>query len=762
MNIYKFYQGLAHILFFIRYCFGASNFHIASHIKVGFKVGVILECFIFALTLLHTHTTLTAAALAEDGGQPSLSATTSRTPTVSSPTVALPTVASPVATTPRSTSSARNSKYVLQIDWRSLEETLLSTKALNKPIFLLIEAPWNYENELFVQKTLTNPQVVELLNKHYLPVRLNAVDHPDIAAIYLKENYPSVTILTAERDLVTNFEGLKSPENLTVLLHEKKDNPRPVPIATIPNTTGSLSVGSVLVSEKERQLLINRLLTTLDLTAGGISASQKALPATLLRYLLANYSGFNQQTAVIQDFVKKTLSANFNLYDAVWGGVYRASALGRWNTPYYEKLASVQADNIIVYAMAYASLNNPAYQKAAIATGQYLKSHFKNPEGRYPEGLYIEGEYGFTNIDGKPKPETFFSYDERSRKLYDKPKQSDRVFTGTNFAIVEAFCALYVLTADKEWLAEAEQLAHRLLDSNNQDNSDFNGSIKPEQARNAAATEVGGNDITTAWGFRHLAGMGKTGLNKTDVIQPALQTTSQESAIPGTSSPMFIGDSLRAATALLTLYETTGNIYWREESRKVFYFISTTFVEETSVQTTAQTPLGQQMFGVVSSTRQASKHWFQRRTIEDNLGLFILAVRLYYYYPEASIKQALDTTKQFLLASISTNSPTSLLFADLLYRTRPLNYYFINTTGSEKDLAFFQDWIRSAASYTYPLKSITIGLSKETNYSYTQLNIGFPEFSKPVAYICQHHSCSLAIETPEELKGEADRILKRQ
>ena len=70
---------------------------------------------------------------------------------------------------------------------------------------------------------------------------------------------------------------------------------------------------------------------------------------------------------------KQTLTAQLQLIDPVWGGVYQYSTDGDWDHPHFEKIIQFQAENLRTYASAYALWKDPVCLK--IATGIHRFVH---------------------------------------------------------------------------------------------------------------------------------------------------------------------------------------------------------------------------------------------------------------------------------------------------------------------------------------------------------------------------------------------------
>ena len=77
----------------------------------------------------------------------------------------------------------------------------------------------------------------------------------------------------------------------------------------------------------------------------------------------------------------KPLSAQRNLFDPVWGGVYQYSTDGDWKHPHYEKLLQFQAENLRIYSLAYARWGDPQYLDDARQIRRYMQDFLTSPEG---------------------------------------------------------------------------------------------------------------------------------------------------------------------------------------------------------------------------------------------------------------------------------------------------------------------------------------------------------------------------------------------
>src|SRR5580692_3327219 len=97
-----------------------------------------------------------------------------------------------------------------------------------------------------------------------------------------------------------------------------------------------------------------------------------------------------------ETMAKQTLDAQLQLLDPVWGGVYQYSTDGVWTKPHFEKIMSVQAENLRIYAEAYAQWRDPKYLRAAQAIQRFLVTFLSSADGAFytsQDADVIEGQH---------------------------------------------------------------------------------------------------------------------------------------------------------------------------------------------------------------------------------------------------------------------------------------------------------------------------------------------------------------------------------
>jgi uncharacterized protein YyaL (SSP411 family) len=94
---------------------------------------------------------------------------------------------------------------------------------------------------------------------------------------------------------------------------------------------------------------------------------------------------------------RETLTAELQLMDPAWGGVYQYSTDGDWEHPHFEKIMQRQADDLRIYAEAYALWHDKTCLSAALRIRGFLKKFLTSPDGAFytsQDADLIPGQHG--------------------------------------------------------------------------------------------------------------------------------------------------------------------------------------------------------------------------------------------------------------------------------------------------------------------------------------------------------------------------------
>jgi uncharacterized protein YyaL (SSP411 family) len=280
--------------------------------------------------------------------------------------------------------------------------------------------------------------------------------------------------------------------------------------------------GETTLGTSRQSIFRQTLADSYDNKNRGWGTGQKFLDWDTIEYCLAETERGDQ---TFERMARETLTAQLNLLDPAWGGVYQYSTDGDWQHPHFEKIMQMQAEDLRIYALAYALWHDEMYLQAANQIRTYLKNFLTSPNGAF----YTSQDADL--IDGKHGGEYFQLGDSDRRKL-GVPRIDRHVYARENGWAINALTVLYTASGNRACLDEAIR----------------------------AADWIGANRGLADGGFRH---------DEADSAGP------------------YLGDTLSMARALLGLYAATGDRTWLQRARQAIEFISKNFKSDVGYVTSA-------------------------------------------------------------------------------------------------------------------------------------------------------------------------------
>ncbi len=349
--------------------------------------------------------------------------------------------------------------YASEIKWFSFEEGLKKAQKENKLILMDIYAQWCHWCNVIENTTYRDKKVVDFIEKHFIPVRVDAEKQPDINKKYNQGGLPTTVILNEKGEILWGSGRYVSPENMLKILKyfsslSKKE------IKEIANKNKlrkeaflkrfSRKIKEKEISHKVIQKTFRYVKLKFDKKYGGFVGAPK-FPIDELPYFLMLYSLFDNKDAL--KMLHKTLEGYSKIIDPVEGGIYRYSTTEYWSEPHYEKLLKDQGEISILFFNSYAFTGKKDYLRYALSLIDFMeKKLYSKEEGLFynSQGADIVDEHGTILMTG----EEFFPKDKEEREIVVSvlgyaPKIEKEIYFSSNAIASKSFLYAFAYT-DKE------------------------------------------------------------------------------------------------------------------------------------------------------------------------------------------------------------------------------------------------------------------------------------------------------------------------
>jgi uncharacterized protein YyaL (SSP411 family) len=313
-----------------------------------------------------------------------------------------------------------------EINWHTWSEAAFEeAKQTGRPILLSISAVWCHWCHVMDETTYSHPGIIDLINREYVPVRVDNDVRPDINQRYNMGGWPSTAFLTSSGDILTGATYLP-PDQMADALGKVASYYRTsqTDIATrvlearqrassaVARSAGSLDDGLV-------ESILGSAAAAYDPEYGGFGNAPK-FPQTDAILLLLEQAQLRSDPQLRQMAVH-TLEkmAGGGTYDHVEGGFFRYSTTQDWSVPHFEKM--LEDHSGLVSALALAGMDT-----VLDSTTGYLDRVLRDPK----TGLYG----GSQDAD-----EHYYSMDGEERAQTPAPYVDRRVYTSWNAALAVAY-----------------------------------------------------------------------------------------------------------------------------------------------------------------------------------------------------------------------------------------------------------------------------------------------------------------------------------
>jgi uncharacterized protein YyaL (SSP411 family) len=485
--------------------------------------------------------------------------------------------------------AGETSPYLLQhahnpVDWYPWgPEALERARAEDRPILLSIGYAACHWCHVMAHESFEDPETAAQMNERFVCVKVDREERPDLDGIYMDAvqamtghgGWPMTVFLTPEGSPFyagtyypkVDRPGMPSFRRVLAAVADAWDNRRDDArrqgeqvVQVLAAQAGQLggADSQAQLDEGTLRQAFDGLRSAFDPNWGGFGPAPKfPQPMTLeflLRCSLRGYPG-------ALDMARLTLDkmAAGGIFDQVGGGFHRYSTDGRWLVPHFEKMLYDNAQLVRLYTHAWQRTGDDRYRRVATRTANYLLRELRHPSG----GFFSSQDADSEGVEGK-----FFvwSWDDLvaiageavARHLGATPEGN---WEQTNVLWTPQ-------PAAPELQAEVDEALPRLFEA--------------REARVHPATD---DKVLAAWNGLAISALAEAGrsfgeprytdaalaaagfvLEALSADQGRLLRSWREGRKGG---PGYLDDHACVAEACLTLYETTFDLRWLREARRL-------------------------------------------------------------------------------------------------------------------------------------------------------------------------------------------------
>ncbi len=305
------------------------------------------------------------------------------------------------------------------VDWLPWgEEAFYRAGHEDKPIFLSIGYSTCHWCHVMARESFEDSQVAALLNRYYIPVKVDREERPDVDSVYMQAcqaltgsgGWPLTIIMTADK--LPFFAGTYIPKNsrgnqagliplLSAIARRWAEDRE-----SLLKTAGE--IGSFLSAQREPspaepgedklKAAAAQLAAAYDREYGGFGTAPKfPSPHDLLFLLrLAHFTGDKEQRQMVDNSLRQMYRGG--IYDHFGGGFSRYSTDREWLAPHFEKTLYDNALLSFLYTGAWQEGHTALYRDVAENTLDYCLRELKAEGGGFfsaqdADSRGVEGAY---------------------------------------------------------------------------------------------------------------------------------------------------------------------------------------------------------------------------------------------------------------------------------------------------------------------------------------------------------------------------------
>ena len=348
-----------------------------------------------------------------------------------------------------------------EIKWRAWgKEAFEQAAEDNRPVLLSLWAPWNHASVRMDQRAFKDPAAVKFVNEHFIPVRVDPLTRPDIAARYGNGALPVTAFLTPGGVVMKLHNELMPAPFLdaAAAAAHSFDNDRATVDKRAAEVLAQLEQARPApgkkVPENIPQKMLERLEKTLDPEGPGMVYTSDLLTAA--EFLLLEHSRTASPRA--KKALKRVLADLLEVADSEWGGLFSGRAGGEL---LYEKLLTDNARALCVFLDAHRAFGSKKYLTAAADTYRYMEGFLARGDDNGFHAAQAADMWLDEVITGK----AYYALPDKERSDLGMPPREKTYLTGAGALAASSYFKLYAVLGWQGARKKADRVLEHVWDS---------------------------------------------------------------------------------------------------------------------------------------------------------------------------------------------------------------------------------------------------------------------------------------------------------
>ena len=312
----------------------------------------------------------------------------------------------------------------------------------DKPILLALTATWCHWCHVMDETSYSDPQVIDLIDSRFIPVRVAVDQRPEISHRYNQGGFPSVAVLDHRGDLIAG--RIYTPPEEMVRFLEQASSGHPDLIESAPPSIAA-SAGE---PGAEVTSVLQRLEELYDSNFGGFGSEPKQPPWDGVELLLERY-GHTREKRLLTMATTTLDGVRAGLYDQNDQGFFRYSVSKDWKVPHYEKMLCTNASLAETYFKAYQVTGRTAYRQSGLGALRYMLESLCD----HSSGLFYASQ---------DAGEAYYALSWSQREHAEKPRIDRTFYSGWNAMAASSLLKAYGAVGEESYLQLARDVLDRL------------------------------------------------------------------------------------------------------------------------------------------------------------------------------------------------------------------------------------------------------------------------------------------------------------